>query len=86
LVEGANWLGALAKSYIRHPNYITAYHGSPYPFDVKNAWTATWNDLGLHVGPKKTATTMAERGGVVYKLRIPKEDTQTIDVGQNGVK
>jgi hypothetical protein len=29
---------------------------------------------------------MAERGGVVYKLRIPKEDTQTIDVGQNGVK
>ena len=86
LVEGANWLGALAKSYIKHPNYITAYHGSPYPFDVKNAWTATWNDLGLHVGPKKTATTMAERGGVVYKLRIPKEDTQTIDVGQNGVK
>lgn len=86
LAEGANWLGALAKSYIKHPNYITAYHGSPYPFDIKNAWTATWNDLGLHVGPKKTATTMAERGGVVYKLRIPKEDTQTIDVGQNGVK
>lgn len=85
LVEGANWLGALAKSYIKHPNYITAYHGSPYPFDIKNAWTATTKDLGLHVGGnRRISETMANGGGVVYKLRIPKPNTETIDIGANG--
>ena len=73
------------RSYLLHPNYKTVYHGSPYPFDIKNAWTATPNDIGLHVAENKaTADIMKEHGGVVYKLRIPKEDTQTIDLGKNG--
>lgn len=86
LAQGANWLYNTAKSYIRHPFYKTVYHGSPYPFDVNNAWTATYHDLGLHVGSKETATEMAGKDGVIYKLRIPKENTETIDIGANGSK
>ena len=74
-----------ARSYLLHPSYKTVYHGSPRPFDIKNAWTATQSDLGFHVAENKaTADIMKEHGGVVYKLRIPKEDTQTIDLGRNG--
>jgi len=40
--------------------------------------------LGLHVGPKETAKEMAGRGGIIYRLRIPKENTETIDIGSNG--
>ena len=76
-----------AKSYLLHPFYKTVYHGSPYPFDIKNAWTATANDIGLHAAENKlTADIMKDGGGVVYKLRIPKENTETIDIGMNGAR
>lgn len=84
VAQGFNWAVNNAKSYITHPFYKTVYHGSDYPFDIKNAWTATYHDLGLHVGPKETAKEMAGRGGTIYKLRIPKENTETIDIGSNG--
>ena len=84
VAQGFNWAVNNAKSYITHPFYKTVYHGSDYPFDIKNAWTATYHDLGLHVGPKETAKEMAGRGGTIYRLRIPKENTETIDIGSNG--
>lgn len=72
------------RSYLLHPNYKTVYHGSPYPFDIKNAWNATSNDIGLHVAENKMTADIMKDGGVTYKLRIPKENTQTIDIGRNG--
>lgn len=77
-----------AKSYLTHPFYKTVYHGSPYPFDIKNAWTATNYDIGLHVGENPAIANTMKHGsnGVVYKLRIPPADTQAIDIGANGVE
>ena len=75
-----------AKSYLTHPFYKTVYHGSPYPFDIKNAWTATANDIGLHAAENKMTADIMKDGGVVYKLRIPKENTETIDIGMNGAR
>lgn len=87
LFAGGRALLNNARSYLLHPVYKTVYHGSPYPFDIKNAWTATANDLGLHVAENRlTADIMKEGNGVVYKLRIPKENTETIDIGMNGAR
>ena len=90
LFAGGRALFNNAKSYLLHPFYKTVYHGSPIPFNIKNAWTATSNDLGLHVTPNKLTSIEAARAGTdkpgfVYKLRIPKEDAQTIDIGNNGI-
>lgn len=76
-----------AKSYLLHPFYKTAYHGSPHPFDIKRAWTGTPSDMGLHVSASPSiANSMKGEGGVVYKLRIPRENGEIIDLGRNGAE
>lgn len=87
LFSGAKALLNNAKSYLTHPFYKTAYHGSPYPFDIKNAWTATANDMGLHASASPSiANSMKESNGVVYKLRIPRENGEIMDLGRNGAE
>lgn len=87
LFAGGRALLNNAKSYLTHPFYKTVYHGSPYPFDIKNAWTATANDMGLHVSASPSiANSMKESNGVVYKLRIPRENGEIIDLGRNGAE
>ena len=72
--------------YITHPSYKTYYHGSPHPFDIKNFYRGTAHDVGLHVGDKNIATSMANwgnNGGTVYKIRAPKPNAETIDLWAN---
>ena len=79
-----------AKSYVLHPTYQTVYHGSPYPFNIKAFNRGTPHDLGLHVGPKDMAISAGQDYGSktnkLYKLRIPKASTETIDIHDNGVR
>lgn len=75
--------------YITHPSYKTYYHGSPHPFDIKNFYTGTAHDVGLHVGDKNIATSQANwgrSGGTVYKIRAPKPNAETIDIWANNYR
>jgi hypothetical protein len=38
------------KQYALHPNYKTYYHGSPEKFNMRDARTGSWMNIGLHVG------------------------------------
>ena len=74
-----------AKSYVSHPTYQTVYHGSPVEFNVSEARMGTPYDMGLHVGDKTVADIMRDHRGIVYKLRIPKEQAVTSDLSRNGI-
>lgn len=89
--EGAGRLGKATVNkgvelWNKPKGYTTAYHGSPYPFDIENAWMGTSSDMGLHLSKsRKVAQSMAGDNGTVYKTFIPKASTRTIDLGLNGV-
>lgn len=75
--------------YVTHPSYKTYYHGSPQPFPIKDFYRGTAHDVGLHVGDKNIATSMANwgnNGGIVYKIRAPRPNAETIDIWANNYR
>lgn len=76
------------KSYLQHPTWTTYYHGSPTPFNIKEAHMGTANDTGLHATKNKAvAKNFKENNpsGIVYKFRAPKHKATTSDFGSNDV-
>lgn len=79
----------LAKSYLKHPTWQTYYHGSPVPFNIKEAKMGTPYDMGLHFTKnKKVAKSFVDgsSSGVVYKFRAPRPKVTTSDLHDNGVQ
>lgn len=81
-----------AVAALRHPSYTKIYHGSRKNFKLKDARTASVDDLGLHVAEDRTLSESLiknNRGdirGYVMEGWIPKEDAVTLDIGGNGVR
>lgn len=90
--EGVNRVGGAAinkgvELWNKPNGYTTAYHGSPYPFDIENAWMGTSNDMGLHLSKNRgIAQAMAGENGIVYKTFIPEPSLRSVDLGMNGVE
>ena len=79
------------KKFVQHPTYRTYYHGSPEPFPIKNFYRGTQFDIGLHVGDRDIAASMARKDspygtGVIYKFRAPRPSAETIDIGSNNYR
>lgn len=77
--------------FLRHPTYRKYYHGTSADFNLRNANMGSEYNSGLHVsGDRRIAESMKDRGGGtnprVEELWAPKPSTETIDVGDNGIR
>lgn len=76
--------GQDALWFLRNPRAVKVYHGSRENFNLNQARTASRNNIGIHVSPKKQiAEKFGENGGYVKSAYIPKHNMETIDIGAN---
>lgn len=74
--------GRDALWFIRNPRAVKVYHGTKKPFDLKDARTASPNNIGIHVTPhKEIAENVADN---ILEAWIPRHNTETIDIWENG--
>ena len=69
--------------FVRHPKAVKVYHANDEGeiFDLKDAFTASPENIGVHVTPDVEITK--QFGDNPISAWIPKSDTQTIDISFN---
>lgn len=70
--------------FTRHPKAIKVYHGSLQNFNLKDARTASRNNIGIHVTPNKNISKVfSKQNGNIIEAYIPRHNAETIDIGAN---
>lgn len=78
LLDDINW-------FVRHPRAKKVYHGSSSKFDLRDARTASEDNVGIHVTPKKEVAKSFAIGpdGVINEAYIPGHNMTTVDIWSN---
>lgn len=71
--------------FLKHPGYTKVYHvnNQGKKFDLRQARTASENNIGIHVTPNKEMAQSFNRNAPVMEAYIPKHNMETIDIGAN---
>lgn len=72
-------------SYLRHPTWVTYQHGTPEIFNINEARTGSFNNIGLHASRANNNAVAQDFGsnGRVITFRAPRWKSETVDIDDN---